>query len=84
MLQVASSNSRAHSTRIQNDQLARLLALSQRKAEVEGQIIQHTRELADAYTAAKEEFEAVLKGRHEDVRAAIRSLDQAEEKALPK
>ncbi|KIW51198.1 hypothetical protein PV05_09941 [Exophiala xenobiotica] len=70
--------------RIQDAHLSRLLALSRRKAEVEAQIIEHTRELADAFLAVKEEFEAVLRGRSEDVSEAIESLNKLEEAASPK
>ncbi|KAK5192898.1 hypothetical protein LTR99_010226 [Exophiala xenobiotica] len=65
--------------RIQDAHLSRLLALSRRKAEVEAQIVEHTRELADAFLAVKEEFEAVLRGRSADVNEAIESLNRLEE-----
>lgn len=67
--------------RIQDQQLTKLLTLAQRKAEVEAQIIKHTQELADAYTAIREEFEAVLKGRSEDVEEASAALDKLDKEA---
>ncbi|KAK5461346.1 hypothetical protein LTS15_003409 [Exophiala xenobiotica] len=70
---------RENVVRIQDAHLSRLLALSHRKAEVEAQIVEHTRELADAFLAVKEEFEAVLRGRSEDVNEAIESLNRLEE-----
>ena len=73
-----------HSKRVREAQLARLLALSQRKADIESQIFQHVRELADAYEVVREEFEAVLRGRSEDVDEAIQALNEMEEEASPK
>lgn len=67
--------------RIQDQQLTKLLTLAQRKAEVEAQIIRHTQELADAYTAIRKEFEAVLKGRSEDVEEASAALDKLDKEA---
>ena len=52
----------------------RLLALTQKKADVERQIVQHVQELAEAYDVVKAEFHAVLKGRSEDVHAAMNTL----------
>ncbi|KAJ9619417.1 uncharacterized protein PV06_10803 [Exophiala oligosperma] len=69
---------------IQDDFLTRLLTLSRRKSELETQIIKETQELADAYLGLKEEFEAVLQGRHEDVNEAITSLIKLEDAAPPK
>ncbi|KIW17458.1 hypothetical protein PV08_04652 [Exophiala spinifera] len=68
----------------QSDVLARLLALSRRKSDLETQIFKETQELADAYLALKEEFEAVLQGREGDVNEAIDSLNKLEEAAPPK
>lgn len=72
------------SDHIQDDFLTRLLTLSRRKSELETQIIKETQELADAYLGLKEEFEAVLQGRHEDVNEAITSLIKLEDAAPPK
>ena len=55
--------------------LDRLATLVQRKADIESQIIKHTRQLADAYLEIKEEFEVVLRGRSEDVSKAIGVLN---------
>lgn len=66
---------------VQEDHLTRLLTLSQRKANVEDQIIKHTRELANAYVAVQAEFDAVLRGRSEDVQEAIEALSKMEEHA---
>ncbi|KAJ9606394.1 hypothetical protein H2200_009355 [Cladophialophora chaetospira] len=60
--------------RIQDDFVTRLLALAQKKAEIEKRIVQHVQELAEAYDVVKGEFQAVLKGRSEDVRDATNAL----------
>ncbi|EXJ79279.1 hypothetical protein A1O3_08781 [Capronia epimyces CBS 606.96] len=67
--------------RIQDAQLARLLELSQRKADIESQIIKKAHELAEAYEAMKAEFEVVLRGRSEDFHEAIETLNALEERA---
>ena len=67
------------SIRAQSAFLDRLATLVQRKADIESQIIKHTRELADAYMEIKEEFEAVLRGRSEDVNEAIEVLNGMDE-----
>jgi len=66
--------------RVQDAVLARLLALTQRKANVESQIIKHIQELGEAYEVVRGDFEAVLKGRSEDVREAIDGLRELEDK----
>ena len=58
----------------------RLVTLTRKKAEVESQIIKHVQELGAEYKLVQGEFEAVLKGRSEDVRQAIESLRELEEK----
>lgn len=60
--------------RNQDAYLNRLTTLLQRKAEVERQIVQHTRELTELCTTTTQEFEAVVKGRSDDVDEAIRDL----------
>lgn len=69
------------STRSQDTQLARLLELSRRKVNIEGQIIEQAQELAHAYEAMKAEVEAVLRGRSEDIHEAINTLNALEERA---
>ena len=66
--------------RAQDSFVDRLLALLQKKADVEKQIITHVQELAEAYEVVKGEFETVLKGRSEDVHEAIKALHELEEK----
>ncbi|EXJ96074.1 hypothetical protein A1O1_01200 [Capronia coronata CBS 617.96] len=67
--------------RIQDAQLARLLDLSRKKADIESNIIKEAVELADAYDAMKAELEAVLQGRLGDVKEALGALNALEEKA---
>lgn len=59
----------------QNTYLDRLTTLLQRKAEVERQLVRHTQDLAELCTTATEEFEAVIKGRSDDVDGAIEDLE---------
>ena len=61
--------------------MTELLTLTHRKGEIEAQIIKHTQELADAYIAIRGEFEAVLKGRSEDVDEAIEALEKLDQEA---
>ncbi|KAK5055808.1 hypothetical protein LTR69_008183 [Exophiala sideris] len=65
--------------RIQDAHVTKLLTLTQRKSEVEAQIIEQTQELADAYFAIRGEFGAVLKGRSEDVDEAIEVLKKLDQ-----
>jgi hypothetical protein len=68
---------------MQDAHSARLLALSQRKADVESQIIRHVRELAEAFEVVLEEFEAVVQGRAKDVYEAITAMNESNERSNP-
>ena len=59
--------------------MARLLALTQKKASIEKQIVQHVQEHAAAYESIKIDFEAVLKGRCEDFHDAHLALRELQE-----
>ena len=63
-----------HRKRVQDVFVTKLLALAQKKADVEKQIVQHVQELAEAYDIVKGEFQAVLNGRSDDVHEAINAL----------
>ncbi|KEF62766.1 uncharacterized protein A1O9_00739 [Exophiala aquamarina CBS 119918] len=61
----------------QDAYLDRLTTLLQRKAEVERQTVRHTRDLANLCTTTTEEFEAIAKGRSDEVGESIRDLESA-------
>ena len=64
----------AHRKRVQDAFVTRLCDLTQKKASIEQQIVQNVQELAEAYEVVKRDFQAVLKGRSEDVHCAISAL----------
>lgn len=65
----------------QDGQLAKLLSLAQKKANIERQIKEQAEELAYAYETMREEFRAVLQGMVGDVDESIKALNALEEKA---
>ncbi|KAI1612306.1 hypothetical protein EDD36DRAFT_466142 [Exophiala viscosa] len=72
---------REEMNRVHDAHVTKLLTLTLRKGEIEAQIVKHTQELADAYIAMRGEFEAVVKGRSEDVDGAIEALKKLDQEA---
>jgi hypothetical protein len=66
--------------RIRETQLAGLAILLKRKADVESQIMQQTRELAEAYLTTRDEVQTVLRGRLDDVDEAMGALERMGER----
>ncbi|KIX97698.1 uncharacterized protein Z520_06476 [Fonsecaea multimorphosa CBS 102226] len=64
--------------RYRDDFLTRLLALTERKADVERRIIHAVQELGRAHEMIKQEFEAILQGRSADVCEAMNTLREVE------
>ena len=62
----------------------RLLALEEKKADVERRIIHAVQELGKAHEMIKQEFEAILQGRLADVFEALNSLHEAEKASARK
>jgi hypothetical protein len=56
--------------------LAKLYELAKQKAKIEEEIVTHVSELAERYQQAKIEFEAVLKGRAEEMDEALGKLTE--------
>jgi len=56
-----------------------LLNLVQKKKSVEKQIVQHVKELAEAYEQVNADFRAVLEGRSEDIHVAINTLHELQQ-----
>jgi hypothetical protein len=56
--------------------LAKLHELAKKKAMIEEEIVTHVSELAGRYEQAKFEFEAVLKGRAEEMDEALGKLNE--------
>lgn len=67
---VARVLTRRCSTRENDTYLERLAALVQRKAHVEAEIVRHAQELLQKYLKTREELDAVLQGRLQDISEA--------------
>ncbi|KIW71979.1 hypothetical protein PV04_00204 [Phialophora macrospora] len=75
-IEVFLTNFQTHRKRVRDGFATRLLALTRKKAILEQQIVQHVQELAQAYEEVREEFQAVVKGRSEDIQEAINALGE--------
>jgi hypothetical protein len=73
-IEVLLTNFHIHRKRARDAFVTRLLTLTRKKANLEQQIVQHVQELAEAYEVVREEFQAVVKGRSEDIQEAIDAL----------
>ncbi|KAL2427340.1 hypothetical protein ABEF95_011913 [Exophiala dermatitidis] len=74
-------NHRQKCMQTHDGQLAQLLSLAQKKANIERQIKEQAEELAHAYETMREEFRAVLQGMVGDVDESIKALNALEERA---